>query len=130
MVAALGGFASHGLDAASTSAIAQAIGISQPCLSKVRKPETLLFLAALDRVHDTIIATFEAAAAGRTPSSETLAAIGASYGQVSRAERQMLLQGFAACGHPEVRDLVERRWMASQAQVATPFSTSWVSGCS
>jgi AcrR family transcriptional regulator len=111
LVAAIREFASRGLDAASTNAIAEAVGISQPYLFKVWKTKTRLFLAALDHVYDTIIGTFEAEAAGKPASVETLTAVGNAYDRLSRAEMQMLLQGFAACDHPDVRNLVERRWM-------------------
>ena len=111
LVAAIREFASRGLDAASTHAIAEAAGISQPYLFKVWKTKTLLFLAALDRVFDTIIGTFEGEAVGKPASVETLNMVGNAYERLSRAEMQMLLQGFAACDNPDVRNLVERRWM-------------------
>jgi TetR/AcrR family transcriptional regulator len=111
LVAAIQEFASRGLYATSTNTIAEIAGISQPYLFKVWKTKTLLFLAALDQVFDSIIQTFEAEAKGKTPSVQTLAAVGEVYDRLSRSEMQMLLQGFAACDQPEVRLLVERRWM-------------------
>ncbi|MCA3511048.1 MAG: TetR/AcrR family transcriptional regulator [Rhodobacter sp.] len=111
LTAAIREFAAHGLDAASTAAIAKAVGISQPYLFKIWEAKTSLFLAALDRVYTTVIGTFQAEAAGKPVSVETLTEVGNAYDRLSRVEMQMLLQGFAACDHPEIRDLVERRWM-------------------
>lgn len=110
LIAAVREFAAHGLDAASTNTIAEGAGISQPYLFKVWKSKTQLFVAALDHVYDTIIGTFEAEAAGKPASVETLNAVGNSYDRLSRAEMQLMLQGFAACDNPEVRRVVERRW--------------------
>jgi len=111
VAAAIREFAARGLDAASTAAIAKAVGISQPYLFKIWETKSHLFLAALDRVFTTVIATFETEAMGKPVSVETLTEVGNAYDRLSRVEMQMLLQGFAACDHAEVRDLVERRWM-------------------
>jgi AcrR family transcriptional regulator len=111
VAAAIREFAAHGLDAASTGAIAKAVGISQPYLFKIWETKSQLFLAALDQVFNTVIGTFQAEAVGKPASVETLTEVGNAYDSLSRAEMQMLLQGFAACDHPEIRDLVERRWM-------------------
>jgi AcrR family transcriptional regulator len=111
VIAAITEFASRGLDAGSSQAIAAAAGISQPYLFKVWKSKSLLFLASLDTVYDRIISVFEKAAEGKPPSVETLSEVGDEFESFSRSEMQMLLQGFAACDHPEVRALVVRRWM-------------------
>lgn len=107
---AAGEFANHGLHGASTEAIARAAGITQAYVFRMFGTKKALFLelvgAAFDRFSDGM-----ARAAGEARGLDALARMGAQYYE-SLADRTTLLlqlQGFAACGDSEVRDLVRAR---------------------
>jgi AcrR family transcriptional regulator len=107
---AAGEFADHGLHGASTDAIAHRAGITQAYVFRMFGTKKALFLelagAAFDRFSDGM-----AQAAGGTRGLDALARMGTRYYQ-SLADRTTLmlqLQGLAACGDPEVRDLVRAR---------------------
>jgi len=107
---AAGEFAERGLHGASIEAIAREAGITQAYVFRMFGTKKALFLelvgAAFDRFSDGMA---QAAAGDRGLSA--LAPMGAKYYE-SLADRTTLLlqlQGFAACGDGEVRDLVRTR---------------------
>jgi AcrR family transcriptional regulator len=107
---AAGEFADHGLHGASVEAIAREAGITQAYVFRMFGTKKALFLelvgAAFDRFSDGM-----AEAAGTATGLEALELMGARYYE-SLADRSTLLlqlQGFAACGDSEVRDLVRAR---------------------
>ncbi|MBB5159062.1 TetR/AcrR family transcriptional regulator [Saccharopolyspora phatthalungensis] len=107
---AAGEFANHGLHGASIEAIAREAGITQAYVFRMFGTKKALFLelvgAAFDRFSDGMS---QAAKGARGISA--LALMGAQYYE-SLADRTTLLlqlQGFAACGDSEVRDLVRAR---------------------
>ena len=103
-------FANRGLHGASVEVIARAADITQAYVFRMFGTKKALFLelvgAAFDRFSDGMA---EAAAGAR--GLDALALMGARYYE-SLADRTTLLlqlQGFAACGDAEVRDLVRAR---------------------
>jgi AcrR family transcriptional regulator len=107
---AAGEFAERGLHGASVEAIARAADITQAYVFRMFGTKKALFLelvgAAFDRFSDGM-----AQAAGGARGLDALALMGAQYYE-SLADRTTLLlqlQGFAACGDGEVRDLVRAR---------------------
>ncbi|HEY4019695.1 MAG TPA: TetR/AcrR family transcriptional regulator [Pseudonocardiaceae bacterium] len=103
-------FANHGLHGASIEAIAREAGITQAYVFRMFRTKKALFLelvgAAFDRFSDGM-----AHAADNTRGLDALTRMGAKYYE-SLADRTTLLlqlQGFAACGDTEVRDLVRSR---------------------
>jgi AcrR family transcriptional regulator len=107
---AAGEFANHGLHGASIEAVAREAGITQAYVFRMFGTKKALFLelvgAAFDRFSDGMS---QAATGARGLSALTL--MGARYYE-SLADRTTLmlqLQGFAACGDDEVRDLVRAR---------------------
>lgn len=107
---AAGEFANHGLHGASIEAIAHQAGITQAYVFRLFGTKKALFTglvgAAFDRFSDGM-----ARAAEDADGLPALASMGAQYYE-SLADRTTLmlqLQGFAACGDREVRDLVRSR---------------------
>jgi AcrR family transcriptional regulator len=107
---AAGEFANHGLHGASIEAIAHEAGITQAYVFRMFGTKKALFLelvgAAFDRFSDGM-----AQVAKGARGLDALALMGAQYYE-SLADRTTLmlqLQGFAACGESEVRDLVRAR---------------------
>jgi AcrR family transcriptional regulator len=107
---AAGEFADRGLHGASVEAIARAADITQAYVFRLFGTKKALFLelvgAAFDRFSDGMA---QAAAGAR--GLDALGLMGAQYYE-SLADRTTLLlqlQGFAACGDAEVRDLVRAR---------------------
>jgi AcrR family transcriptional regulator len=107
---AAGEFADHGLHGASIEAIAHKAGITQAYVFRMFGTKKALFLelvgAAFDRFSDGM-----SQAAEGTRCLDALAVMGTRYYE-SLADRTTLLlqlQGFAACGDSEVRDLVRAR---------------------
>ncbi len=103
-------FAKHGLHGASIEAVARTAGITQAYVFRMFGTKKALFLelvgAAFDRLR-----TGMADAAGDADGLAALALMGSRYYE-SLADRTTLmlqLQGFAACGDHEVRDLVRSR---------------------
>jgi AcrR family transcriptional regulator len=107
---AAGEFANHGLHGASVDAIAHRAGITQAYVFRMFGTKKALFLelagAAFDRFSDGM-----AQATAGAQGLDALTRMGARYYE-SLADRTTLmlqLQGLAACGDPEVRDLVRAR---------------------
>jgi AcrR family transcriptional regulator len=107
---AAGEFANHGLHGASIEAIAREAGITQAYVFGMFGTKKALFVelvgVAFDRFSDGMSQAAKGARGVRA-----LALMGAQYYE-SLADRTTLLlqlQGFAACGDSEVRDLVRAR---------------------
>lgn len=100
-------FAESGLRGASTEAIARRAGITQAYVFRIFGTKKALFLelvtAAFDRLTEAMCD-----AAGEETGLEALALMGAQYYEMltDRISLLLQLQGFAACGDPEVRDAV------------------------
>lgn len=110
-------FADHGLHGASTEAIARAAGITQTYIFRMFGTKKALFLelvgAAFDRFSEGILHAADgpdgtASTAGR----DALARMGAQYYQLlaDRTTLLLQLQGFAACGDDDVKELVRARF--------------------
>lgn len=118
--AAIVEFGRSGLDGATTDAIAQRAGISQPYVIRLFGTKKALFAAAVDRVFDTVRDAF-AAAVVAVPQPERMAAMGEAYTTLleDRAVLRMHLQAFAAApDDDDLRAQVRRRMLELHAQVA------------
>jgi AcrR family transcriptional regulator len=107
---AAGEFASHGLHGASIEAIAHEAGITQAYVFRMFGTKKALFLELVGAAFDRFSYGMSQAAAS-TRGLSALALMGAEYYR-SLADRTTLLlqlQGFAACGDIEVRDVVRAR---------------------
>jgi AcrR family transcriptional regulator len=104
-------FSRKGLHGASTDAIAKAAGISQPYLFRLFGTKKELYLATSERKMEETYQVFERAARGKT-GEEALLAMGEAYRGllVDRERLQLMLQCFAGCEDPDVRDDVRRVW--------------------
>ena len=107
---AAGEFANHGLHGASIEAIAREAGITQAYVFRMFGTKKALFVelvgAAFDRFSDGM-----SQAARDTRGLNALALMGGQYYELlaDRTTLLLQLQGFAACGDSEVRDLVRAR---------------------
>lgn len=103
-------FAGHGLHGASIEAIAREAGITQAYVFRMFGTKKALFLelvgAAFDRFNDGM-----SQAADGDRGLDALARMGTQYYELlaDRTTLLLQLQGFAACGDGEVRDLVRAR---------------------
>jgi AcrR family transcriptional regulator len=107
---AAGEFADHGLHGASIEAIAHKAGITQAYVFRMFGTKKALFLELVGGAFDRFSDGMSQAAEG-TRGLDALAVMGTRYYE-SLADRTTLLlqlQGFAACGDSEVRDLVRAR---------------------
>jgi AcrR family transcriptional regulator len=107
---AAGEFANHGLHGASIDAVAHEAGITQAYVFRMFGTKKALFLELVGAAFDRFISGMSQAAYG-AESLGALALMGAQYYE-SLADRTTLLlqlQGFAACGDQDVRDLVRSR---------------------
>ena len=108
--AAVSEFAIKGLHGTSTETIARRVGISQPYLFRLYGTKKELFLAAVERgfvrVHDAF-----RLAAEQHP-EEPLEAMGMAYTVLLQHREELLLQlqSYAACGDPEVEEVVRRHF--------------------
>jgi AcrR family transcriptional regulator len=103
-------FANRGLHGASVEAIARAADITQAYVFRMFGTKKALFLELVGAAFDDFSDAMAGAADGAR-GLEALALMGARYYE-SLADRTALLlqlQGFAACGDAEVRDLVRAR---------------------
>jgi AcrR family transcriptional regulator len=118
--AAIREFAEAGYAAASTAAIAERAGISQPYIYALFPNKRDLFLAAHDRVQGRIRATFREAVRGARTPEEALNLMGKTYPELigDRFELLMQLQAYAASGDPDVRRHVARGFRALVDDVA------------
>jgi AcrR family transcriptional regulator len=91
-------FALRGLHGASTDAIARRAGISQPYLFRLFGSKKELFIAVIEDCFARTLASFRAAASGKS-GAEALVAIGEAYADSIESDRTMLqgqLQSYAA----------------------------------
>ena len=107
--AAITEFAQAGLAGASTEAIARRAGISHAYLFRLMGTKRELFLAAVDRAFGRVVEAFSQVEA----SPPAFADLGAAYGRMiaEGCELAFQFQAYAACGDPDIRDRVERRYM-------------------
>jgi AcrR family transcriptional regulator len=105
LAAATQEFAHRGFHAASTAAIAERAGISQPYIYALFPNKKELFLAAHERMVEHLRATFVEAAQGLDDPEERLAAMGQAYRPLIEANPDELLlqmQGHAAGRDPDI----------------------------
>lgn len=110
LAAAMSEFAAHGLDGASSDAIARHAGISQPYLFRLFGTKKELFTATVQRCMDETLALFREASDGLT-GQEALAAMGAAYTQMITSHPDRLrgqMQAYSACDDPDIREVVSR----------------------
>ena len=103
-------FANRGLHGASVEVIAREADITQAYVFRMFRTKKALFLELIGAAFDDFSDGMARAAAGAR-GLDALALMGARYYE-SLADRTTLLlqlQGFAACGEAEVRDLVRAR---------------------
>lgn len=102
-------FAEKGLHGASTEAIAERAGISQPYVFKLFGTKKDLFLTAVDRVCDRIVETWEDSL--KDDPEDPLLAMGEAFVGLTfrREELLMLLQACAASKDPDVLGLMRGR---------------------
>lgn len=106
--AAMAEFAHHGLDGASTEAIARSAGISQPYVFRLFGTKKELYLASVARCLRETLEAFQRAAEGKR-GEEALHAIGTAYVEELLSDRTRLqaqMQAYAACDDPEVCEVV------------------------
>jgi AcrR family transcriptional regulator len=98
-------FAVHGYQGASTAAIAERAGISQPYIYALFPNKRALFLAAHARMVENLRTTFIEAARGIDDPDARLRAMGLAYLPLVEGNRDQLLlqmQSHAAAGDPEI----------------------------
>ncbi|WP_433654126.1 TetR/AcrR family transcriptional regulator [Nocardia sp. CA-128927] len=100
-------FAEHGLHGASTEAIARDAGITQAYIFRMFGTKKALFLELVRAAFERLSDGMREAGAEKT-GLDALSAMGAQYFDLlaDRTGLLLQLQGFAACGDPEVRDAV------------------------
>ncbi|TMK77407.1 MAG: TetR/AcrR family transcriptional regulator [Actinobacteria bacterium] len=100
-------FAARGLDGASTEAIAEKAGISQPYVFRLFGTKKELFKASVTRCFRQTLEVFQRAAEGKR-GEDALQAMGEAYVQLlaDRVRLRGQMQGYAACDDPEIRDVV------------------------
>jgi AcrR family transcriptional regulator len=107
---AAGEFGNHGLHGASIEAIAHEAGITQAYVFRMFGTKKALFLELVGAAFDPLSDGMSHAAQSAT-GLDALAQMGARYYESlsDRTTLMLQLQGFAACGDAEVRDLVRTR---------------------
>src|SRR6476469_10588010 len=119
VAAAVKHFARTGLHGTAVSAITDEVGVTQPYAFSLFGTKKGLFLAAVEHGFDHLEATFRRAAAGKR-GDDAREAMGEAYFAL-REDRDWIMlqiQGYAACGDPEVRDVVRGRYAALYELVA------------
>jgi len=101
-------FADGGLHGTSTEVIARRAEITQAYIFRLFGTKKALFLEVMIAAFDRVTEGMRAAAGGGETGLEALARMGAQYTELlaDRTSLLLQLQGFAACGDPEVRDAV------------------------
>src|SRR5919204_6817563 len=106
--AALDEFAARGLYGASTEAIAEQAGISQPYVFRLFGTKKELFSAVVARCFRETLELFQRAAEGKR-GEDALAAMGDAYVHQLLPDRIRLraqMQAYAACDDPEICEVV------------------------
>ena len=112
-------FARGGLHGTSTEVVARRAEITQAYVFRMFETKKALFLAvvvpAFDRMTEGMLQ-----AAGAATGLEALTAMGGRYNEMlaDRTSLLLQLQGFAACGDPDVRDAVRRSFARMWQAVA------------
>lgn len=112
--AAITEFARYGLHGATTEAMADRVGITQPYIFRLFKNKRELFEASVDRVHERITETWDSAleeAGDGAGPRQRMFAMARAYARLMdrREELLLLLQAFAASGDPDVLRMNRRR---------------------
>jgi AcrR family transcriptional regulator len=104
-------FSRKGLYGASTDAIAKDAGISQPYLFRLFGTKKELYRATAALKMEETYQVFERASRGKT-GLDALHAMGDAYMELveDRERLQLMLQCFAACDDPDVREGVRQVW--------------------
>ncbi len=104
---AAGEFADHGLHGASTEHIARSAEITQAYIFRMFGTKKALFLEVMVGAFDRMTAGMRDAAGPET-GLDALSRMGSQYNEMlaDRTSLLLQLQGFAACGDPEVREAV------------------------
>jgi AcrR family transcriptional regulator len=117
--AAVHEFASGGLHGTPVADIARRVGVAQPYVFSLFATKRELFLAAVERSFALVAQTFESHAAefaaGRIEAPTVFAAMGRSYMELLRSDRDWLMlqhQAYAACNDDVVREHVRRHYAA------------------
>jgi AcrR family transcriptional regulator len=108
LAAALEEFAERGLHGASTETVAKRAGISQPYVFRLFGTKKELFKAVVARCFRETLEVFQRAAEGKR-GEDALHAMGMAYSEKllpDRTRLQVQMQAYAACGDPEIRDVV------------------------
>jgi AcrR family transcriptional regulator len=103
-------FARSGYEGATTAAIAERVGVSQPYLFRLFPTKKDLFLAASERNMMDTIRLLREAAGGKT-GHDALHAMGMAYQEKLTGNREWLLmqmQSFAACHDQDIRRQTRR----------------------
>lgn len=98
-------FARYGYEGATTAAVAQRVGVSQPYLFRLFPSKKDLFLAASERNMNDTLHLLRDAAGGKT-GSDALEAMGKAYQEKLITNREWLLmqlQTFAACYDDDIQ---------------------------
>lgn len=106
--AAMAEFAHHGLDGASTEAIARRAGISQPYVFRLFGTKKELFKATVGRCFRETLESFQRAAEGKR-GEDALEAMGHEYVDRLISDRTRLkaqLEAYAACDDAEICEIV------------------------
>ena len=113
-------FADGGLHGASTELIARRAGITQAYIFRMFGTKKALFLEVVAAAFDRMTEGMRDAAGAQTGLG-ALALMGAQYHDMlaDRTSLLLQLQGFAACGDPEVRDAVRATFGRMWQTVAT-----------
>lgn len=112
-------FAEHGLHGASTETIARDAGITQAYVFRMFGTKKALFLELVQAAFERVSDGMREAADGNS-GLDALSAMGAQYFDLlsDRTGLLLQLQGFAACGDPEVKDAVRacfaRMWETAE----------------
>ncbi|WP_431873556.1 TetR/AcrR family transcriptional regulator [Amycolatopsis sacchari] len=118
-------FARAGLHGTSTEALARRAGITQTYVFRLFGSKKALFLRVVERSFERLIGGMDQAAEQRS-GRDALAAMGTFYDRAlaDRTELLVQLQAFAACGDPEVREVVReqmaRMWSATAGHTGLP----------
>ena len=113
--AAVHEFAHGGLHGTPVDRIARRVGVAQPYVFSLFANKRELFLAAIERGFDRVVAAFTAAAATPAPPEDgglenpILMAMGNAYVELVVSDRDALMlqhQAYAACEDPVIRDRV------------------------
>jgi AcrR family transcriptional regulator len=111
LAAAAREFSRKGLHGASTDAIAKDAGISQPYLFRLFGTKKELYRVTATRKMEEVYQVFERASRGKS-GEDALHAMGDAYMALieDRERLQLMLQCFAGCDDPDVREGVRQVW--------------------